>query len=748
MVNHRSYFGRRIRDGVVASDPGLTRLRAAVSSAAAIAGSIALEYGFVRVAGITGTDRVATMLIGSFVGMLAAVALTATAVRARVVTAAFFPVSAWAGLAVGTFATRDTSVMLVVFVAMMSAAVYVRRFGGAFFHYGAMGWLGYFFAVLLRPSPGTLPRLLVAAALSTFWVLALTLTLLRGTPRWALRTAELSFAARTRTMAGSCTRILSTRTPKERARIRSRLHTQQLHLAEIALLIEAWSAEPETLPPDRAPAALRRQLLGLQAAVETMSDAADTLSQATVTEQSRQTAVQLARALSSGEHTAAAKFADALLVSSAADPAAGSPDVDAGVTAARTLAMSAREYIARVEAGALPAAPDDRATPFRPVIPIAMGNLPGSPAFAHAVPARGGAWNPLRNARASTRQAIQVAVAGAIAVVLGRALAEPRYYWATISVFIAFTGTATRSESATKVTHRVAGTLTGTVVGFFLGRLTTGHITTELAVVVLCMATGFYLAPLNHTYLIFFVTLMVCQLYSALHLFSWTFLVTRLEETVLGALIAALVALLVLPTSSRDAVGHVRESFLTSVGNLLRTVAGHMDGSDTGNELETATRTVDLRLRALALLATPRTHGAIRSDYARHLRHQLTLSALAARLSRALAQPNRHMPDHADAVDLAAAARSLADATDGLAKRSAEGTWFAETHHHLVAARKALPESRDDHPATPLLLRLHGLLDGMASHPVGRPHDVGPGRHQRSAKRPGTPAHARRGAAS
>jgi uncharacterized membrane protein YccC len=87
-----------------------------------------------------------------------------------------------------------------------------------------------------------------------------------------------------------------------------------------------------------------------------------------------------------------------------------------------------------------------------------------------------------------------------LAIVLGRHLSETRYYWAVTAAFVAFGGTATRSETSHKALARVLGTAVGIGVGLGLADLTSGH--TLLAVVVIVvivasMACGFYVVPLS-----------------------------------------------------------------------------------------------------------------------------------------------------------------------------------------------------------------------------------------------------------
>ena len=186
----------------------------------------------------------------------------------------------------------------------------------------------------------------------------------------------------------------------------------------------------------------------------------------------------------------------------------------------------------------------DSAGDYQPQVMLMMGNLPGSAAVAREVTPRGGRWNLLARLDLVTRQALQVAVAGGLAILLGRLLSEQRYYWAVIAAFVAFTGTATRSETFIKAGNRVLGTLVGLFAAAGLAELTAGHTAAVIAVILAAMFCGFYLIRISYAYMIFFITIMVGQLYAVLGEFSTGLLVLRLEETAIGAAVGFLVCLL------------------------------------------------------------------------------------------------------------------------------------------------------------------------------------------------------------
>jgi uncharacterized membrane protein YccC len=729
-------------DRVVASDPGLQRLRMALSAATAMATALGVEYEFAMVTHAGPKGVLVAMLLGTVIAMMGSMALTGTQAWPKVRTAALFPVAIGAGLLPGSLVVGHARWMLVVFVAVMFLAVFIRRFGMAYFFYGFMIWMGYFFAVFLAARPADLPGLLAAVAVSTVWVLLLSVTVLRTNPRRTLGRVRRAFDARARAVARVCADLLETGPADERARARTlrTLHSRQLRLAETALIIEGWSDEENALPEGWSAPELRRRLLDAHAAIDAMATAAESL----VLARGRLAAeaARIAGHLARHEYRTAGQLARALLaLDQVRDQDLAQDDHDCY---AQHLASAALEFTALAARGDEPPDAGD-AEEFSPAVTLALGVLPGSPAVAGDVAARG-SWNPLSRMSLTTRQAVQVAVAGTLAIIIGRQISETRYYWAVIAAFIAFTGTATRSETFIKAGNRVLGTLVGLGAGVALVHVTAGHTMWVLVAIIASMSMGFYLVNVSYACMIFFVTVMVSQMYSALHEFSAGLLVLRLEETAAGAAAGVAVALLVLPTSTRDTVRAAREQYFTALADLLRVTAAHLRGeppepvpapvpSDDVNDeaddseadstdLDALMRALDLRLRQLALVARPLTRSLGRPliwrNNPRVVRHRLTLHADLNRRIRALALHSRRYSHGAPDVALAGACDALADAASALGEVvPGSGHPAAEVAQPLATAESLLlsREPTDTTTLPALMTRMRWLLNELAVLP-------------------------------
>jgi uncharacterized membrane protein YccC len=271
---------------------------------------------------------------------------------------------------------------------------------------------------------------------------------------------------------------------------------------------------------------------------------------------------------------------------------------------------------------------------FEATTKLVFGNLPGSPAVAREVAARGSRWNPLTHLDMTSRQAVQVALAGLLAILIGTAVSPSRYYWAVIAAFVTFTGTGTRSETFLKAINRVLGTLAGLVVSVVLAHVTAGSTAAVLATILGSVFLGFYLIRISYAYMIFFITIMLGQLYTVLGTFTDSVLVLRLEETAVGAGVGFLVALLVAPLSTRDTARYARDELLHALGDLLEGAASYASGDRV--DLDAMSRTADDRARQLLLVSRPLTRPLLAGYRSRATRHRLGLYVAAVTQARAL----------------------------------------------------------------------------------------------------------------
>lgn len=636
-------------DRIVASDPGMVRLRMASAGASAMASSLAVEYGFARLAGADARLTLIVMLLGAVVAMMGSMALSGTGAGRKAKIAVFFPVAAGLGLTISTVIGTHMRIRLVVFVVVMFAAVLVRRFGIPFFFYGFMAWMGYFFASLLKAELAMLPMLLGAVTVSSAWVFLLSATIAGTNPRRALLRTLGAYDAQARIVTRQCGQMLAAQADSDEYR-RSliRLSSRQAALADAALMVEGWAEEPGALPEGWSGPALRRRLIDAQHAIDRIVGAVTGLVDAG--SELKPSAERIVGAIAHKRDEIASAAATRLYNN--ADLAS-----DDGSWHAQHLANAVLEFI-ELSREALPEV--ESMDEYAATESLRMENLPGSPDAASEVPARGYKWNPMTRLDMNARQASQVALSGAIAIVVGHQLSSTRYYWAVIAAFVMFTGTSTRSETFIKAVNRVIGTAVGLVVAIWLASMTAGHSGIALTVIIASMFCGFYLIRISYAYMIFFITIVIGQLYSILGQFSEGLLLIRLEETAVGAASGIIVALLVTPLSTRDTVRSVRDAFLESLSELLGAVADRLIDHER-LDLDALSRALDNHARQLSVVARPLTRPLVWGNSSPLTRHRLRLYQILAAQSRTLIVGLRHtFPHHAE--DVGAACRHLSGA--------------------------------------------------------------------------------------
>jgi uncharacterized membrane protein YccC len=746
----RNRVGRAVaaaRDRLTASDPGLGRLRMAASGVLAMASTLGLEYLFRRLAGADAQTILIAMLMGAIVAMMGSMGLGTGSAWDKARTAAFFPVAIGVGLVLGSAVAGHRDVLLAVFVVVMFAAVFVRRFGAPFFFYGFMAWIGYFFASFLGTGFGSLPALIEDVALASAWVLLLSVTVLRHRADRILRRTLAGFAARGRAVAAAAASLLQ---EPDEERARRRLRSQQARLAEAALMVEGQLGDTTAVPAGWSAPALRQWLLDLHLALDGLALAATGYSEdrrragsAAHRPPGEQVAAaaQLCQLVAAGDDEEAGRTARAM--------PEGDPDRPAESRAARRASVSTLSYAHAL--GRSPTIDTDGGgsaeggeEEFEPAVTLMMGNVPGSAAVARDVRARGGRWNPLARLDMTTRQAVQVAIAGALAIGAGQALSSRRYYWAVIAAFVVFTGTATRSETLIKAANRVVGTLAGLGVALVLAHVTAGNDVAILAVILGSLFLGFYLIRVSYAYMIFFITIMVAQLYTVLHEFTNELLFLRLEETAIGAGCGILVAFAFAPLSTRDTARSARTAFLAGLAELLEKAGDIFDKGGSLVELDGFARSLDLKLSQLNQVLRPLTRGGpLSGGNAPQARHRLTLYAAADTYARGLAASIRR--EAVRGSDRAEACRALARAATALGEPagmpsghtslapSIGGARMAPHDEPLATeglgeARRAVDRMVDSAagalpPTDETLARLYQVLCELAGTPVGEGAD-------------------------
>ena len=633
-------------DRFLASDPGLNRLRLALQAVATIGLAMVVEWLFVRATGAMQVDAppglpaaqaaaiaaqhhavtVIAVMLGAVVGMISSfTGGMFPSIRAQLGGFVLMPVLMVGGLALGLALARYRTLSLVALVVILAGGAYCRRFGPLGFVGGQMVFMGDFFGFFLNGALGLGDIGWLAAEIGLAVVVAVVaqFTLFYPGRRRALARMQRSYDARRRDVVDYSLRLLDE--AAEPGRVAAGLQRRLVRLNEAALMIDGQLSNPGAIPRGWSASTLHRILFDAELSVSNMARfvAAVAMTEdvpATTRSAVRRTLV----AVSEGDYAGADALAHDLL-DDLRDRACGeAPPLDGDLhVVVHRFALSVAGYAdaqrrwweagerARAEvAGAASAGGDALESP----VVLMGGFLPGSTMVSAtaseerdpAYDAPGWrAWRPWRHVplTPNVRVAIQMAVAVAATIILGEVLSGRRFYWAVIAAFVTFMGANNASEQVRKGINRVLGTFVGALVGATLAHLVGDHTYVAIAVILVAIFFGLYLMRVSYAFMVIGITVMVSQLYVQLDEFSDSLLLLRLEETALGAAVAGVTVISVLPLRTGRVARVAARSFLGALDEVVERAVAVLTGAGGPDELRAATRRLDDAYQSLIAIA-------------------------------------------------------------------------------------------------------------------------------------------------
>ncbi len=147
------------------------------------------------------------------------------------------------------------------------------------------------------------------------------------------------------------------------------------------------------------------------------------------------------------------------------------------------------------------------------------------------------------------RRAVQAALATGLALWLGGTVSETYQYWAALPAF--FVLGETDGETFLKGVQRIAGTVVGAALGFGFATLIGTDAPLVLPLLALCVFAATYLRSVSSVLSALWMTTFVALLYELLGKLNTETIELRVVETVIGAVLALVVAAIVLPTRTR-----------------------------------------------------------------------------------------------------------------------------------------------------------------------------------------------------
>lgn len=679
----------------------------------------ALNHALMVIAMMLGA--IFAMMSGFGIGMLGRA-------RAQLWFLLFMPLPMLALLAVG-LSVHVRVISLALLAVVLAIGTYCRRFGPPGFIGGMLAFMGAFLGFFIQDYVpladfGWLTAEVVAGAAGTLLV---HFALFPPRPEAAVRRMQRSYAARARGLASEVAELFEAAdraAGPEARRAERRVQRHLLRLNEAALLIDAQLA-PQALRAGWSAAVLHQLLFDAEVELSNVARFALALASRPLPARASDLVVAALTSVRDADLDAVCDTAAAIRDLLDGDEAAVADGdrilAHRFATSVTGLGKALRAF--RMYPAGQP--PDNVAeAEFQPQVLTFGGWLPGSANVAGAASQERGGTGLIERIRLApyARFAIQMGIAVAGAIIAGDAMSGRRFYWAVIGAFITFMGTNTAGEQLRKGLFRVLGTVVGVLAGGVLAHLVGNVVWLQVVVIMASLFVGLYLFRVNYTFMVIGITVMVSQLYVELGEYSNNLLLLRLGETAVGAAVAILTALLVVPLHvgrvARVAARQQLEALADLADRCLDRLADPASTAGSDLELRAASRRVDVAYQALVAVVRPmrtplfgrlakRVAGfMVTAVAARHYAHNLLLDAstrfadLDARALGGLAAARRQFTESVGAVTaaLAPAPGSAAGGNDG-------GNGAAPPARRYVRSAALFERVADALPGEPLTSR-------------------------------------------
>jgi len=296
----------------------------------------------------------------------------------------------------------------------------------------------------------------------------------------------------------------------------------------------------------------------------------------------------------------------------------------------------------------------------------------------------------------TTRLALQVALGSTLAMIVGTIVPPHTWFWAVLTAFIVFNGTASAGEALRKTWARVVGTAIGVAAGFVIVDFLKGHPKIEIGLSLLGVFLAMYIFRVSYGFMTFFVTATVAMVYDVVGRPTAQLLDARLVETILGALCGGAAATLVFPLRTHDVVEITAHEFAARLRASLDASLAALGGASAPGDALEEVRAFDLQFQQLVARLRPLRGGLFRNTWQPDPREMLDVAEEIAVLARVIAY------------------RAIAATNDGVATDGAisDDRAFAAARTRLDAALDSGDALAGLHAALPTMRELCGTAAG------------------------------------
>ncbi|GAA5063650.1 carboxypeptidase regulatory-like domain-containing protein [Nocardia callitridis] len=626
----------RVRDHMQATDPTLARLRAGWRMLAVFAATLAVGYGMARA---FGQPTVFGLTYGGILGLLVGLTVAGDAPGRLALRCVWgvpvFLVALLCAIVVQPHRVLALVVAAVAVIVQLSAPAFFGEFGT---DSGVMLFAGFLGGILV-PLPISMMQyvvpIVVVAAITAAVVQVL---LCRMSPATGLVHTERAFLTRTRYVVLRSTRLIAADNPTRATR---KLRDEMVHLNEAAMLVDGHMASAGRV--GQSAARLHRLVFDTELAAHALGRTVIQLRRQALPGDLRTLLLAAMADLDRGgrRHDTALPSTAALLawLTEHEDDARDTEHERVVSTLYRFIAVlgdlhRASDAWTRDDDPATASADDE---PFTTPIELVAGRLPGTNLLAGRVLAAGGMrrpWNAWSSPNPQMRIAAQMVITLMIAIPLGDALNGTRFYWAVIGALIVLSNTDSSHDRVRKIVKRVVGTLIGGLVGIgFADLLGVEHPLITVVLLCVALAVGAYSISAYYSVWAGCLTFALIQLYAFVGGLQDSVVVLRAEENALGAVIATLVALVVLPIATRTLLRHAQATHLHSLATFVRESGAALSGFSGADGTREQARAVDHAAHELhrftrSLVGLP---GSARREHAEGVRSLLSTAAVYAR---------------------------------------------------------------------------------------------------------------------
>lgn len=517
-----------VRDWLQATDPGRLRLRTALRAV--------LTMGLVLLLLSTLAEKlhqpITLAFLGAAVAMVGSIGITDPSQSAQRRTLLWLPLPALLCMILGILLGPWPLASALAFLVLAFVAVAMRRFGNRGMALGLSGMMSYFFALFFPLALNSVPWLIGGVFLAVALLYMLRFWLLPDRPRKLLQLSRQALRARLGIILNRLAAGLAGQNTW------AFVQRQLLRLNDQILEIDAlFGHEAETLPATEASRWLL-ELFERELSIHRLVETSWILCRVPAAESLLPACRRVLKGLRTHERTQVYdKIAG--LEKQAADLALQGGDVSA--RALRSFCLAASRLNAEVG-------------------PPLETELEIPPAVTEA---------PTEGLHPATRLAWQAALATGLAMALGAWVSPARWSWAAFSAFIVFVG-ATRGSHLLRAWQRLLGTLAGLGIGLGLAEMFVHQQGLELGLIFAAIFLGVYLLRVSYAWAMAGFSIQIALLYSLMGKLNPGLLEMRLIQTLIGVAVAAIVAICVMPRSSR-------QLFYQALGSCLAVLAASLE---------------------------------------------------------------------------------------------------------------------------------------------------------------------------